>query len=245
MDIYFLCAMVGKRIKSIRKLKCLTQKQFADSLFISQNFLSEVESGKAKPSLPLLALIEYRYNVKKEWLLKGKGELENAVVLENTDKLSIPELKIITLDEVKEKFNKSDRLEDFVPVPLLSDKAAAGQPAYINENDIEGYAIIYRAWVKNEKMHTAVRIKGDSMGPMIMDGYIVGIDHSQKDPASLDNKIVAAKIDNGITIKYFSNDKHCWMLYSSNRHYPPIHIRKEDGPCPIIGKIAWWWGTQE
>lgn len=236
--------MVGIRIQKIRKSKGLTQKAFAKPLKISQNYLSQIESGQRGPSIELLCSIKSRYGISLDWLLTGKGQSPFAEAKENLP-ISVPELKIIALDEARKRFEKNDRVEDFVPVPLLSDRAAAGQPAYIDESDIEGYAVIYRSWVRNEKMHTAVRIRGDSMGPLLMDGYIVGIDHTQTDPNKLNNKIVAARYEDGVTIKYFCHDKHCWILYSSNRHYPPIHIRKQDGPSPVIGKVVWWWGMQK
>jgi transcriptional regulator with XRE-family HTH domain len=186
--------MIGKRIRQIRKLRGLTQKSFAESLYISQNFLSEVESGKANPSTTLLALIEYRYKISKEWLMTGKGSIQAPG---EEAGITSPELKIITPKEAKEHLKKSDRLDNFIPVPLLSDNAAAGQPAYINENDIEGYAIIYRSWVKDEKLHTAIRIRGDSMSPVLEQGFIVGLDHSQRDPKKLQGKMVAARCEEG------------------------------------------------
>ena len=237
--------MIGKRIRQIRKLKGLTQKSFAESLYISQNFLSEVESGKAKPSVTLLALIEYRYQISKEWLMTGKGSIQAAQAAGEESGIASPELKIITPKEAMEHLKKSDRLDNFVPVPLLSDKAAAGQPAYINENDIEGYAIIYRSWVKDEKLHTAIRIRGDSMSPVLEQGFIVGLDHSQRDPKKLQGKIVAARYEEGTVVKLFHSTKDCWVLSSYNTNYSPIVVKKEDDLNPIIARVAWWWGIQK
>jgi len=58
--------IIGEKIKSIRKL---TQIQFAQSLEISQGTLSEMESGKAKPSLDVLVLLADKYKVDMNWLI--------------------------------------------------------------------------------------------------------------------------------------------------------------------------------
>lgn len=71
----------GQRIKIIRSKHSLTQQAFSDRIGISPNYLSELETGKAKPSKPVLLALEHRYGVSYDWLLNGKGpesvELEN------------------------------------------------------------------------------------------------------------------------------------------------------------------------
>mgnify|MGYP000944871192 CR=1 FL=1 len=42
---------VGEKLKRIRKRKNISQYEFAEFLGISQNYLSEIESGKYVPSL--------------------------------------------------------------------------------------------------------------------------------------------------------------------------------------------------
>lgn len=49
--------MLGERIKDFRMAKRLTQEEFAELLFVSTGYVSEVETGKKTPSLPLLVKI--------------------------------------------------------------------------------------------------------------------------------------------------------------------------------------------
>jgi repressor LexA len=65
----------GKRIKEIRQLKGLTQKEFADSLGIVQGFLSGLERGKKVPSDTLLIALCHLYEINEEWLNTGSGEM--------------------------------------------------------------------------------------------------------------------------------------------------------------------------
>jgi transcriptional regulator with XRE-family HTH domain len=63
---------VGERIKSIRKQHKLTQIEFAQSLEISQGTLSEIESGKAKPSFDVLVVLSDKYLVDMNWLILNR-----------------------------------------------------------------------------------------------------------------------------------------------------------------------------
>ncbi|MCK8488256.1 helix-turn-helix domain-containing protein [Paenibacillus sp. MBLB2552] len=75
---------VGERIKSIRKQHKLTQIEFAQSLDISQGTLSEIESGKAKPSFDVLVLLSDMYLVDMNWLIINR-EAELRVGLKNDE----------------------------------------------------------------------------------------------------------------------------------------------------------------
>ncbi len=83
----------GPRIKSIRSKHSLTQLEFAKRIGISPNYLSELETGKAKPSKPVLLALEHRYGVSYDWLTSGKGpesvEIENNLNSEEKEILSI------------------------------------------------------------------------------------------------------------------------------------------------------------
>ena len=65
---------IGNRIAYIRSRSHLIQTKFAQSIGISPSFLSELENGITKPSMPILFTIEYKYNYRHEWVLTGDGE---------------------------------------------------------------------------------------------------------------------------------------------------------------------------
>jgi len=62
---------IGNRITRIRENCGLSQRKFADSIGISQSFLSELELGITRPSIPILLAIEYIYGFRKEWVATG------------------------------------------------------------------------------------------------------------------------------------------------------------------------------
>jgi len=103
--------MTGNRIKQIRKLKGLIQKEFAESLGISANYLSEIESGKKQPSETILLLIEVRYAINAEWLKTGHGEMYYNQVAESSAEKDGIILKICKLLKNMDEDKKVDVLK--------------------------------------------------------------------------------------------------------------------------------------
>lgn len=70
--------VIHQRITRVRKHKGMSQKEFSTTIGVSQSYLSEVESGKSKPSLELLSGIVNRFNdINADWLLTGRGAMQN------------------------------------------------------------------------------------------------------------------------------------------------------------------------
>lgn len=65
--------ILSYKIKELRKLKKLNQKEFAKSVNITQSALSLYESGANLPSIEVLSKIVETHNVSYNWLF-GKGE---------------------------------------------------------------------------------------------------------------------------------------------------------------------------
>jgi len=63
------------RIKAVRKALGLSQRAFCRGIFLSQGFYAQIESGLKKANERIYELISTKYNVNKEWLLTGKGEM--------------------------------------------------------------------------------------------------------------------------------------------------------------------------
>jgi transcriptional regulator with XRE-family HTH domain len=62
----------GKRLKEVRKILDISQKDFAAKLFVSASFLSEIESEKTKPGYNLLLKLATVFEVNPAWILMGK-----------------------------------------------------------------------------------------------------------------------------------------------------------------------------
>ena len=67
---------LNNRVLAIRKLKALNQVEFSRVVGISRSSLSEIESGKTRPSSELMVGIATGYkDISTDWLLTGKGEM--------------------------------------------------------------------------------------------------------------------------------------------------------------------------
>lgn len=63
-----------ERLRSLRKLVKLSQKDFAYAIGISQGHLSVIEKGVHAPSETLIMAICHRFKTSEEWLMSGNGE---------------------------------------------------------------------------------------------------------------------------------------------------------------------------
>lgn len=66
---------MNDRIKDIRKKEGLSQQKFADKLGIARGNIAAYEVGKNAPSDAVISLICSKFNVNKDWLLTGKGDM--------------------------------------------------------------------------------------------------------------------------------------------------------------------------
>ncbi len=64
-----------QRLKLVRKKLGFTQEEFADRLGIKRSAISNYEIGRNIPIDAVLSLISREFNVNKEWLRTGEGEM--------------------------------------------------------------------------------------------------------------------------------------------------------------------------
>ncbi|MBI5189766.1 MAG: helix-turn-helix domain-containing protein [Nitrospirae bacterium] len=198
--------------------------------------LKQIQRGQ----IPIEILADYainKRNISINWLLTGKGNPHGAVEIVS------PELHVID----KKHVLTTRMHDDYVPIPLIADSAAAGPPRLINERDIEGYVVIYNAWCRNTDDFTAIRVRGNSMQPTLPDGCIVAINHAKRDLSDLMKKMTAFRYHGGVTIKrlYYDKDKGIVVGKPDNPDSPEIvTLTGDEIATGIIGKVEWWWGRE-
>lgn len=84
----------GKRLKVMRKFLRISQAELAQTLSVTQSFLSLIESGKGALSRNVLTNISNYYTeVNTNWLLNGTGEMlikcidKNSIVQANEQQI--------------------------------------------------------------------------------------------------------------------------------------------------------------
>ena len=66
---------VNERIKQLRSVLKISQKEFSKKIYIAQSTYGEIETGVRKVNDRILQLICSQFNVNKDWLKNGKGEM--------------------------------------------------------------------------------------------------------------------------------------------------------------------------
>lgn len=132
----------------------------------------------------------------------------------------------------------SVKASDYYAMPLLSDRAAAGPPTAVNESDVEDIVLLHRRALRGGT-YSAIRVRGDSMHPRIPDESIIAINHERRDPRELEGKIVAARHDGGITVKYLRTLHGQLMLVPENVAFHRIMLLADDDD--IVGAVESVW----
>lgn len=240
------------KIKQLRRILNLSQEQLARRLDVTKKTVAEWEQGRQPPSperLLQLAKLAPPGDI-RHWLTRhalGRIGAEAHLVLEalldgrslTPGPLPAGELRIVTADW-SERLRALERLDHYAPVPLLRDAAAAGAPRAISEADIEGYALVHFGWCPDPGNFVCLRVRGDSMAPILHDGAIVGVDHSQRDPAMLHQQLVAALYEGGVTIKWLERqpDGRLLLVPENKNHSTLVLPRTPENP--IVGMVAWY-----
>lgn len=66
---------MNERLRELRKTLKLTQKEFGEKIGVTNFTISDIEKGKLSLTERNLNLICERFNVNKEWLKNGTGEM--------------------------------------------------------------------------------------------------------------------------------------------------------------------------
>jgi transcriptional regulator with XRE-family HTH domain len=69
---------VHERLKEIRKSLKLSIREFSKQIYISHSLYGELELGHRKTTDKIIQLISSRFNVSKDWILTGQGDMFTA-----------------------------------------------------------------------------------------------------------------------------------------------------------------------
>ena len=139
------------------------------------------------------------------------------------------------------------KLPKLVPIPLI--KAVAGSHGEtgdivptLRNIPVESIIAAPKEWCPNPSATTCVRVKGNSMNPLIYDGYLLVVDTSQTDRSKLNGKIVIAwNKEKGLTVSRLQSYDHIEVLRSDNREYESVVLNVRN-KWKILGKVLWWIG---
>ncbi len=211
---------LASRIKDLRERAGLTQGQFGELCGgVHQAVVARWEQGKFEPpGRAIAAMARLAGEPERWWWLERVGLQKDDMTINQLD-------------------------SQYIPIPLLKESVAAGSGRALNEAEIDKYLSFPREWIPRSSKVTALRVKGDSMWPIIDDGYIVLVDTSERDPKRLIGEMVAAREGDGVTIKWLRKEGRFFHLvpqHTSVRH--PVRILTPDEDFGVIGRVLKWIG---
>ncbi|MBO9591996.1 MAG: LexA family transcriptional regulator [Niabella sp.] len=204
-------SVANKNLKYLRKLRGLTQDEFASKLNIKRSLLGAYEEGRAEPRLEVLETVCDLFKLTLDEILRKD-------LSEHTDNY-LAKRRALKLSDTAAKI-------PFVPV-----KAAAGYlNGYADHEFIDELNTFTLPMVAGGN-YRAFEISGDSMLPTPSGSIIVGekveaMDHVKNNTAC----IVVSKND-GIVYKRIQKSgktKSKLMLMSDNPTFQPYSISSED-----------------
>jgi SOS-response transcriptional repressor LexA len=136
---------------------------------------------------------------------------------------------------------------ELVAVPLLKVVAAApgekgdGKPE-LDDAPVDSMIAAPKDWCPNPTTTSCLRVRGNSMSPLILEGYIVAVDSSQTDRSVLDGKVIIAwHRDMGLTVSRFRRYDRTEILQPENQEYESIPLSGKQ-QWKIVAKVLWWIG---
>lgn len=204
------------------------------------------ELFSARPESVMVAEDSVKYHVNNTSFEKHKINMNDTVeIISEGVKSSVKEYlskifledsidrksKDISVQNCDDENEKIVSLEEYTKLPMKG-YVAAGEPIDLPDEYSMTDIVSLPKNGASERADFALKVKGDSMEPLIEDGEIVLV---KMQPDSYNGQIVVASIDNTATLKKIYRYPDRIELHSINPKYPPIKISSEFTDFRIIG----------
>lgn len=233
--------MINRRIRALRLSLKVTQTALAKKLNVKPSAISQIESGKIRPSVDTMLLLTRLCDVNLHWLITGKGPMwvdPRDSRKKVKDKLKEVRNFINSELDTLARTREQDRWSETLDIPVTGE-IAAGPPVENFETYME-FLTIRRGMIRGVlDDYVCLRVNGNSMEPQVCNNDLVLIRQSQ-DWKQLSGQICALRIDGGITLKRLLLDdkEKMIVLVSLNDEYQPILIKPDEHQdITLIGSL--------
>lgn len=235
MDYVYDIKAFGDRLRSFRLGQMRRSARELSEELGDKNSVGMAELGKSLLSVRSLAYLAGRYDLNLHWLITGEGDRQVSPILGKSTRRGV------NTRMVKPKAN----LDMMVEVPILSTFLSLGEPVPQAAEEIEDVALLYKSKVVHPGHAYALRARGDSMIPAIPDGALLFVDTHEdaiRPYQILDGRLVAVRLDDGTSIKWFEAAKNDWIIYAENKEsgFKTLRIPRQVDP-PVVGRVFAWY----
>lgn len=204
-------SFAGQNLKYLRKLRGLTQEEFAAKLQIKRSLLGAYEEERAEPRLDVLEIVSDEFGISLDDLLR-------------TD-LTGSEGSYLSKRRQQKMGNGNNQIH-FVPM-----KAAAGYLAGYADEEFIDELNTFTLPMLGSGQFRAFEIIGDSMLPTPSGSIIVGQKTERLEDVKSNTACIVVSRSEGIVYKRVSKtgrDKSRLTLISDNPSYQPYEVQASD-----------------
>jgi phage repressor protein C with HTH and peptisase S24 domain len=212
-----------------------TQTDLAAKAGVSQGAIGHLESGRTSTSRSITSIAK-ALDVDPMWLAEGKGEPRTSAA----PAVDAPERDTSEFIRGVSRVVPDGIDEDTYPVKLVNLRLQAGFPGFEADRSFEdgGTVNVPQQWIDRNNLVPnclmAIKVRGDSMEPMLFEDDVVVINIADTKPAN--GKIYAINFDGQAVVKQMVWAENDWWLHSFN----PEHKRRRcrSGECIVIGQVV-------
>jgi len=240
----------SRKILKFRQTLKLTQGELGKRLKTSAMAVSRWERGDAEP--PADAYIRLG-NIADDplcWFFWERAGLSTADVMRVLPSASrrLRQGRIATVQVVHAGAMDSLEPSRFVAIPILPARAATPgtEGDHVSDLDQLKPEAVWAApieWCPNPASTISLRVAGNSMSPLILDGYIIAVDTSDTSRDHLVGQIVVARNieEHRLLVSRLIRFDQTDALVSDQREHHSVSLANGSS-WRIIGRVLWWTG---
>ncbi len=241
---------VGERIKALRLHLKASRAVIAKELGVSAETIAQWERGTEEPSANRYVKLGNIAGEPSCWYFWERAGLYSGHLMRVLPAVRLeigkdhkPDLQVVHAGGGQRLFSRPQ----LHAIPLLPLKAGT----YGHEGDKsldfdsvppQGLIAAPSDWAPNPAFTCCLRVQGDSMAPVLCDGYIIVVDTSETDRAHLMEKMVIAwHPEKGINVSWLKAVAGNEALVSQSQEYSPV-VLSSDSAWRLLGRVIWWIG---
>jgi SOS-response transcriptional repressor LexA/DNA-binding XRE family transcriptional regulator len=238
------------KIEGLRRSRGLNQADFGLQLGVSAMAVSRWERGVAEPPGETYIRLGNMAGDPLCWFFWKCAGLRLSDVTRvlaparrRLARSRMPDIHIVQAGSGKKRPLEKSSL---VAIPLLPVQAgtpgSTGDNVDLSEVPPKSMLAAPADWCPNHAYTVCLRVKGDSMSPLILDGYIIAVDTSVTTHDQLVGQIVvAAHKEKGLLVSRLIRFGRTDALVSDHREYESVPVTP-GSDWRVVGKVLWWTG---
>ena len=235
----------GLQITALRERLGINQAELARRMECSAMTISRWERGLLQPSAEHFIQLGNLADKNDAWFFWEMGGVRPAKVMEALQNFPRAQRPSGTSQRPDRVVRGKAEHSAFVEIPVLKAGVGAhGQPgdrrSSLRAIPASLVCTVPASWCPNPAYTSLLRVKGQSMNPVLHHGDLVAVDSFQTERRDLyDQLVVVSNEETGLGVSRLRRYDTLDVLEAESRQYDPVILNKSTG-WRIVGKVLWW-----